>query len=162
MPTRTHTTRRGGNVARLYSALQTARRARGWDDATYYSRLGSIVGRCIASTAELSRAEAARCLDDINGAARHRPRPGGGPDTDDSRSALVDEILRRLAVLVGEDGQRLTLRYAEAILRRQRGMHGLSVATPITTATPAELRAVLAALDTYARRNPDRVVQHEA
>jgi len=159
MPTRTHTTRRGGNVARLYAALQTARRARGWDDATYYARLGSIVGRRIASTAELSRSEAARCLDDINGAARHRPRPGGAPD--DSRQAMLVAIRARLAVLRGADALPLTERYAEAILCRQRGIPA-GAACPLGAAAPAELRAVLAALDTYARRNPDRVVQHEA
>lgn len=152
----TTTRRRGGNTASLYAALQAARHARGWDDGIYYTRLGEIVGRRVASTAELSRAEAARALDEINGRSRHRPRPDGLPERS-SREAMLEAVRARLAVLVGADGLPLTERYAEAILRRQRGIGESKIACPLTGATPAELRGVIAALDRHARRDPARV-----
>lgn len=150
------TTRRNDRTANLYHALQAARRARGWDAATYYGRLSSILGRTITSTRELSRAEAARCLDDINGRSLHQPHAPR-----DSRPAMLDAIHRRLGVLTGADGRPLTAAYAEAILRRQRGIADAAVACPLACgdsilATAEELRGVIAALDRYAARQERR------
>jgi len=159
--------RRNPGLERLYAALQAARRARGWDDAMYYGRLATVTGRPITSTQQLNRAEAARCLDDINGAHRHRARPAGGAGpAQDSRAASLAALRRRLAATTGADGNALNDGYAEGILRRMRGIHDHTVSCPLALptadggerilASAQELRALHAALDTFSKRHqPD-------
>lgn len=127
--------------ARLYAALQAARHARGLDDDTYYASLSDVTGRRITSTTQLGVAEAARCLDRLNGAARHDEARALG-----ARAPMLHHIRHELLPRVaGANGQAVTERYAEAILCRQRGLPP-GTPCPLAAATPAELRGVIAAL----------------
>lgn len=127
--------------ARLYAALQAARHARGLDEETYYAALADVVGRPVSSTTDLSVPEAARCLDRLNGAQRHDPERWDG-----ARKPLLAHIRRSLLPrIAGADGRAVTEAYAEAVLCRQRGLPK-GTACPLATATPQELRGVIAAL----------------
>jgi hypothetical protein len=129
-------------LARLRGALQAARRARGLDDETYYAALSDVVGRKITSTTQLSTPEAARCLDRLNGAAIHEERRWQG-----AREPMLAHIRQKLMPQVrGADGEPISERYVEAILRRQRDLPA-GTACPLDAATPQELRGLIAALN---------------
>jgi hypothetical protein len=104
---------------------------------------GSVIGGRTDSAGALTAAERVSLLKALSaGQGKRRPRRAG--------RAIKPEALDRQSMLgvvnaLLAEGRKPTA-YAEAILRRQRGITDRAIACPIETATDPELRGVIAAL----------------
>jgi len=138
-------TKRKADLAAIHSEAKRA----GIDEETRRAMIERISQGRTRTSGELSAPERTALLRELGSdKVKRRPsRAGRGP----SQSAMDRQtMLTRVEQLLTE--QRLPWEYAEAILRRQRGIADKSVACPIQSVTDPELRGVIAAL--YRRANP--------
>lgn len=121
-----------------------------------------------ASRAETTAQERRAILDELRGKGftprpqRAAPQGGGakapvtrGTSTNSSKPAMLAKI-DALCASPPPGLEPVPRRYAEAILRRQRGIADGKIACPLEQATPEELRGVIAALHRRAKRNQKR------
>lgn len=136
--------------ARELTLIHIAKAQLGLDEETYRAQIGRISGGRTRSAADLSAMERDSLLVEYRraGWVPTSPRKAGrGP----GRAALDRRaMLSKVQALLADQG--LPWGYAEAILRRQRGITGSTVACPIAQTTDAELRGVIAALDRRAKK----------
>lgn len=127
------------DLAAIHASVTRA----GLDDATYRDMVERISRGRTRTSADLGPDERSVLLKELGG----RTRSGRAPRQDDlDGQALLRKVGAQLTDM------HLPWSYAEAILRRQRGIPDRSVACPVERATPTELRAVIAALWRYAKR----------
>lgn len=122
------------------ATLHMAAAALGLDEETRRAQITRISGGRTGSSGELTATERARLLGEYRaagwlGGSRGRPRL----DALDGKA-----LLRKVDALLAD--QRLPWGYAEAILRRQRGISDKHIACPPQSASREELRALIAAL----------------
>lgn len=130
-------------------AIKAAQRKLGLDDATYRTMLATITGR--TSATELSLAQIGRVLDHLNRAggaspkakarAAGRTRPVPAKD----RAALMAEVHGWLDELQRITGREHTLRYADAIAKRN------GWGETVDMVAPQDLHQLVGALATTAR-----------
>jgi phage gp16-like protein len=135
-------------AAQVYAALDADSRT----DAIAALVRRHTKGRTKSRT-ETTAAERAAMLAELK-AAGFRPTAKGGRRRGAPSAEQMDRqsMLTRVQQLLTE--QRLPWSYAEAILRRQRGITDKAVACPMASATDPELRGVIAALDRRGKRPP--------
>lgn len=119
-------------------AIHAQAKQLGMDEDTRRALIERISQGRTRSSADLDQEERAALLRELD--PRRLPTPAGtAPRTLSARG-----MLRKLAALLGEGGKPWS--YAEAILRRQRGIRDSRVRCPLEQATDQELRGVIAAL----------------
>jgi hypothetical protein len=126
-------------AAKVYAALDADSRA----DAIAGLVKRHTNGRTTSRT-ETTAAERKAMLDELKAAGfqpAKRRRRGAPTRQQMDRQTMLTRVGQLLA------DQRLPWSYAEAILRRQRGIADKTVACPVSCATDPELRGVIAALD---------------
>lgn len=126
---------RKADLAAIHSEAKRA----GIDEETRRAMIARLSDGRTNTSADLDAAERAALLRQLGGG---RPRNIGRrpkPQALD-RQAMLRKVQAMLA------DARLPWAYAEAILRRQRGIADKAVACPISAATDPELRGVIAAL----------------
>ena len=132
--------------------IHIARAQLGLDDATYRAQIERISNGRTQTSAALTAPEREALLAEYRAAGwkattpKRTGRRPAGPVLE--RRAMLTKVGALLA------DQRLPWAYAEAILRRQRGIANKAVACPIEQTTDAELRGVIAALHRRAKRPP--------
>ena len=131
-----NTDKRRRDLAAIHAAAAKA----GIDEETRRDMIARISGGRTRSSADLGADERHALLKALGG--RSRPaRAGRGPGPGDlDRRAILTKVEALLA------DQRLPWGYAEAILRRQRGILDQRISCPMAQSTDAELRGVIAAL----------------
>jgi len=121
------------------------------DDAVYRAMVSRISGGRTRSAADLDAMERDSLLMEFRRAGwvpTTPKRAGRGP----GKPALDRRgMLAKVGALLAD--QQLPWAYAEAILRRQRGIKDAGVACPIAQTTDVELRGVIAALDRRGKRS---------
>jgi len=123
------------------------------DEDTYRAQLERISQGRTRSAADLTAQERDSLLAEYRLAGwvptTTAKRAGRGP-----AAAVMDRraMLTKVNALLAE--QRLPWAYAEAILRRQRGITDATVACPLAHTTDVELRGVIAALHRRGKRQP--------
>ncbi|AFL75377.1 gp16 family protein [Thiocystis violascens] len=127
--------------------IHIAKQALGLDDATYRAMLQRIGG--VSSSAKLNGAQRAALLAEFR-AAGWKPTPpkraGRGPRADAlARKAL----LRKVQALLAD--QQLPWSYAEAIVRRQRGLSA-DTRCPVELIDAEQARGLIAALSRRQRK----------
>jgi len=129
------------------AAIHASAKKMGVDDETRRAMVQRISQGRTASSGDLTFAERAALLKEIGGGKRAPKRAGRGP----SAGAMDRKVmLTKVEALLADS--KLPWSYAEAILRRQRGILDKAIACPIAQATDQELRGVIAALYRRAKR----------
>jgi phage gp16-like protein len=130
------------------SAIHAQAKKTGIDEDTRRAMIERLSQGRTNSSADLTAPERAALLTEIGGGRRPPPKRAGRAPTpaDLDRRAMLGKVEAQLA------DAKLPWAYAEAILRRQRGILDKAVACPIAQTSNAELRAVIAALSRRARR----------
>jgi hypothetical protein len=141
------TAKRKADLAAIHSE---ARRA-GIGEVTRRAMIVRISDGRTYTSADLTAPERVALLRELGGGKRPPKRAGRGPSPAAmDRQTMLTRVEQLLTVL------RLPWAYAEAILRRQRGITAQAVACPLQQANPTELRGVIAALDARRRKlTPD-------
>lgn len=135
---------------RELTLIHIARTQLGLDEVTYRAKVSRLTGGRTDSAGGMDAMERDSLLAEFKGAGwvpttpKRAGRGPGKPALD--RRAMLTKVQALLA------DQRLPWAYAEAILRRQRGIKDAGVACPIAQTTDVELRGVIAALDRRAKR----------
>lgn len=128
------------------AAIHAQAKRAGIDEPTRRALIARVSGGRSESSGELTAPERAAVLRALGGSSRARPA-GRGP----SLEALDrEQMLHKVQALLADQG--LPWAYAEAILRRQRGILDKRVGCPIAQTSPQELKGVIAALWRRAKR----------
>jgi phage gp16-like protein len=139
--------------AKEITLIHIAKAHLGLDEATYRAQIGRISQGRTTSSAALTAMERDSLLAEYRLAGwvptTIAKRAGRGPT-----AAAMDRraMLTKVNALLAD--QRLPWAYAEAILRRQRGITDATVACPLAQTTDVELRGVIAALHRRGKRPP--------
>lgn len=138
--------------AKEITLIHIAKAHLGLDEATYRAQIQRISQGRTTSSAALTAMERDRLLAEYRRAGwvpTAPKRAGRGPT-----AAVMERraMLTKVNALLAE--QRLPWAYAEAILRRQRGITDTTVACPLAHTTDVELRGVIAALHRRGKRPP--------
>lgn len=147
-------TRRNNGV----KAIKAAQRRIGLDDATYRTMLATLTGK--TSAKELSLAQIGKVLDHLNRSGGHSPKAAARaagrrrPTPAQDRAALMAEVHGWLDELQRITGREHTLRYADAIAKRN------GWGETVDLVAPQDLHRVVGALATTARHKAHQ--QHEA
>lgn len=143
MSAATSSSSRRAMLAKIHIAIKDL----GLDDATYRLMLDNLYG--VTSSAKLKP----RQLDDLLGhltsrgfVARKKGDKSAPSDSARSREPMLAKIAALLTELGRIEGRHVPWDYAVGILKRQSGVYRLE------WATPAHLRAVIAALDKRLRK----------
>lgn len=140
-------------------AIKAAQRALDLDDATYRAMLATLTGK--TSATELSLAQIGRVLDHLNRAggvspkARARAAGRTRPVPAADRAALMAEVHGWLDELQRITGKAHTLRYADAIAKRN------GWGETVDMVSPQDLHALVGTLARTARHK-DRQAQEQA
>lgn len=121
------------------AAIHTEAKRAGIDEETRRAMIERLSQGRTNSSADLTAAQRAALLREIGAGTRRTPGRGPKPQTMDRNT-----MAKKVGALIAE--ARLPWSYAEAILRRQRGIQDKGVACPIDAASEPELRGVIAAL----------------
>lgn len=127
-------------------AIHAAAKQQGIDEDTRRDMIGRISNGRTRTSADLTAPERSQLLKEIGG--RRAPKRAGrapSPAALDRRAMLA-----KVQALLADS--RLPWSYAEAILRRQRGILDKSIPCPIEQTSNTELRGVIAALSRQAKR----------
>lgn len=128
------------------AAIHASAKKAGVDEDTRLAMIERISGGRTRSSGDMTAGERTALLRELGGPKR--PSRAGRA----IRRAAMDRQTMLAKVNAQLADQRLPTAYAEAILRRQRGIADKAVACPIEAATDPELRGVIAAL--YRRSHP--------
>ena len=128
------------------SAIHASAKTAGVDEDTRRAMVERISGGRTRSSADLTVGERTALLREMGGPKRPSRAGRAIRPAAMDRQSMIAKVNAQLA------DQRLPTAYAEAILRRQRGIADKDVACPIEAATDPELRGVIAAL--YRRSKP--------
>lgn len=133
-----------GQLKSLRQKIGIARRQLGIAPESHAAVVARHTGGRATSTTDCSRAELEAILAELRakGATPRPPRKAGRAPAEAKQEA--QPLLKKIGALLAD--QRLPWSYAEAILRRQRGITSAVVSTPIEHAHAGELRAVVTAL----------------
>jgi phage gp16-like protein len=138
--------------AKEITLIHIAKDHLGLDETTYRAQIARISQGRTSSSADLTAQERDSLLAEYRRAGwvpTTAKRAGRGPT-----AAVMDRrvMLTKVNALLAD--QRLPWAYAEAILRRQRGITDAKVACPLEHTTDVELRGVIAALHRRGKRQP--------
>lgn len=121
------------------AAIHSEAKRAGIGEETRRAMIERLSGGHTDSSGDLTAGERAALLREIGAGTRRATGRGPKPQTMD-RNTMAKKVGALLA------DARLPWSYAEAILRRQRGIQDKGVACPIDAASEPELRGVIAAL----------------
>lgn len=134
------------------AAIHAQAKTLGMDEDTRRALIERVSAGRTRSAADLTAGERADVLLAMGGGKRPPARAGRGPGRGAlDRRAMLTKVEAQLA------DARLPWSYAEAILRRQRGIKERTVSCPIAQSTDAELRGVIAALARRAQRQAGKL-----
>lgn len=136
--------------AKLRQKIGIARRQLGTPDDAHEARVRRITAERARSTTDCTLEELRALLAEYQAAGfRVRP-PRAAKRAPSAEQTDAQPLLRKIGALLAD--QKLPWTYAEAILRRQRGLGTAGIACPVERATGPELVALVAALTNRQRR----------